>query len=250
LTRSFFGFLDVFGLLVDGGANFGCGLRLRFFIGLSCNNRGGNLLLNLWLLSRFLHQHFFSNFFNNFDWLYYLDNCSFWFFLLLFGDCSRWLFGIDERLKSGEVIINRQLLQAIPSFLLFLEEALHSRLTLLCGFLSCVDFVPKHFLSRCELPVSVTVLEHLVVSVGHYVDVQLSAKHHVLIHSLASNFCNFLLSKFEERVAFGSRCLFAARDAQFCDSAKLLEKLAELFFVEALRQVTNVNNPPCVWLHS
>jgi hypothetical protein len=80
--------------------------------------------------------------------------------------------------------------------------------------------------------------------------VQLSTEHHVLVHGLASHFGNFLFSEFEERVTFGSRCLFAAGDAQFCDIAELLEELAQLFFVEALWQVADVDNTPSVWLDS
>jgi len=226
VTRSFLGFLDVLRLLFDRRAPLDRGFRLRFFIGLSCYNRRDNFLLNFFLLSIFLLLLFLSIFLNNFSWLCYVNHWCFRFFLFLFSRYSGWLFSIYQRLKSWKIIINLQFFQSISSFLFFLEKTLHSRLTLLRGFISWIDFVPKYFLSRYKLPVSISVFEHLVVSIGHNVNVQLSTKHHIFVHSFAGNFSYFFLSKLEERIAFGSPCLFAPGNAQFRYIAELLEELA------------------------
>lgn len=99
-----------------------------------------------------------------------------------------------------------------------------------------------HDLLRDEFPVTITMFEHLLMSLLHHVHIQVPTKHHVLIHSFGSDFADLGLLELEEGVALWPGSSFGASNAQFCDFAKLGEEFLEFLFVKTFGEVSNVND--------
>ena len=76
--------------------------------------------------------------------------------------------------------------------------------------------------------------------------IQLAPKHHVVIHCFGRNLGNLALRELQEGVATRPCCLDGARDAQFCDLAKLLEEVLQFCLIEALWQVADIDNAATV----
>lgn len=72
--------------------------------------------------------------------------------------------------------------------------------------------------------------------------IQVSAKHHVLIHSLGGNCSDLGFFELDKAIALGSSGGFRASDARFCDFSELSKELFELVLVEAFGQMTAIDD--------
>ena len=66
----------------------------------------------------------------------------------------------------------------------------------------------------------------------HDMNIKLSPKYHVLIHSLRCNFSHFFVPELKESVATRACSFDTSRHSQFGDLTKLLEKALKLIFIE------------------
>jgi hypothetical protein len=228
---------------------FRCFDRLRLF----CYFGGHWLLLFHFLFHLFLSRLLLLLL----RWLLYLLLSR---LFLLGGRLLRWLgllflhmlflVNFDNSGEAGELVIDLELLEAIPLLLLLLEETVDASLTFSgrASFHFGILFVDLFHLCGNERPLTVAVLEHFAVGVLDHVDVETAAEDHVFVHGFGGNLRYFLSFAFvfalelEEGVAFRARRFLAARDAEFRHLAKLTEKSFELLFVETFGQVTDVDD--------
>lgn len=67
-------------------------------------------------------------------------------------------------------------------------------------------------------------------------------EHEVVVHGFGCDLCDFWEAEFNESVAFRAEGLRRPGEAQPRDSSELREITAQLFFVESMRQVLDVND--------
>ena len=108
---------------------------------------------------------------------------------------------------ASEFVVDSELLQAGALLLLFFKETLNTCCLLYFGTLA-VLLVAELDLGGNVLPLTISVLEHVLVGIVHHVAVQLLPEHDIAVHCLRGNLGDLFVLEFQKGIASGPGSLY------------------------------------------